>query len=243
MARIKYKDPVTGEIKYADLAIQLPFPNGTANGDIPMWDNDNQEWVIKPKWKLFFQPVEYIENTSKQYIQSVYTPTNNTRIKAHFYTTAVMSSDNTPFGSKKTTGSPQYQYNLCVWSNVWYFDFGTNSGLSRNYDSSVNDYIIDINKNVVNFNGTDYTITDNVFTADYPIHIFTRNADNVSSPASANYCKMKLYSFEVWENNVKVRDMIPCYRIADGEIGMYDVVGNQFYTNAGAGTFTKGADV
>lgn len=40
-----------------------------------------------------------------------------------------------------------------------------------------------------------------------------------------------------------VFDPIPCYRKADGVIGMYDLVSGTFYTNEGTGSFTKGADV
>jgi hypothetical protein len=39
------------------------------------------------------------------------------------------------------------------------------------------------------------------------------------------------------------RDMIPCYRIADWEIWMYDVVNGVFYTNSWSWTFTKWPDV
>lgn len=38
-------------------------------------------------------------------------------------------------------------------------------------------------------------------------------------------------------------DLVPCYRKADGVIGMYDIVRNIFLTNVGSGTFTKGADM
>lgn len=38
-------------------------------------------------------------------------------------------------------------------------------------------------------------------------------------------------------------DLYPCYRKADGVAGMYDIVNNVFYTNAGTGTFIVGADV
>ena len=38
-------------------------------------------------------------------------------------------------------------------------------------------------------------------------------------------------------------DLVPCYRKSDGEIGMYDLVSNTFFTNQGTGTFLKGADV
>ena len=37
-----------------------------------------------------------------------------------------------------------------------------------------------------------------------------------------------------------VRYFIPCYRKSDNEPGMYDLVNNVFYTNAGSGTFFKG---
>ena len=55
--------------------------------------------------------------------------------------------------------------------------------------------------------------------------------------------KMKLYSFVCKEEGINVGDFIPCYHKSDGEIGMYDTVSKTFYTNAGTGTFTKGADV
>lgn len=53
----------------------------------------------------------------------------------------------------------------------------------------------------------------------------------------------KMYRCKIYKNGVIYRDLIPCYRISDTTIGMYDTVGESFYTNVGTGTFTKGADV
>ena len=53
----------------------------------------------------------------------------------------------------------------------------------------------------------------------------------------------KMYYAKFYYNDVLVRDLVPCYRKADNEIGMYDLVNGVFYTNAGTGTFTKGGDV
>lgn len=53
----------------------------------------------------------------------------------------------------------------------------------------------------------------------------------------------KIRIFQIRENGIIVLDLVPCYRKSDGEIGMYDLVSNTFFTNAGTGTFTKGADV
>ena len=60
---------------------------------------------------------------------------------------------------------------------------------------------------------------------------------------SASGIPLRMYSFVLSMSNTKVLDLIPCYRKSDGEIGMYDTVSKTFYTNAGTGTFTKGADV
>lgn len=39
------------------------------------------------------------------------------------------------------------------------------------------------------------------------------------------------------------QNFIPCYRKADGVIGMYELITKTFFTNSGSGSFTKGADV
>lgn len=52
-----------------------------------------------------------------------------------------------------------------------------------------------------------------------------------------------IYSCNVYKDNIKILDLIPCYRKSDNEIGMYDTVSQTFYTNQGTGTFTKGDDV
>lgn len=38
-------------------------------------------------------------------------------------------------------------------------------------------------------------------------------------------------------------DLVPCYRISDGVIGMYDVIRERFFYNQGGGSFYKGADI
>lgn len=54
----------------------------------------------------------------------------------------------------------------------------------------------------------------------------------------------KIYYFKWLDSNNELKlDLIPCYRKADNEIGMYDTVTQTFFTNSGSGTFTKGNDV
>ena len=54
---------------------------------------------------------------------------------------------------------------------------------------------------------------------------------------------MRLYSFKIADNGVLVRDFVPVKRISDGAVGLYDSVNDQFYTNAGTGTFIAGDEI
>jgi hypothetical protein len=61
--------------------------------------------------------------------------------------------------------------------------------------------------------------------------------------APATYCEEKIYNVKIYTSGNLVRDFIPCYRKSDDVIGLYDLVNDAFYTNAGTGTFTKGGDI
>jgi hypothetical protein len=54
---------------------------------------------------------------------------------------------------------------------------------------------------------------------------------------------MKIYRAELYNGSIKVIDMFPVYRKSDGKPGMYDVIRNTFYTNAGSGEFILGPTV
>ena len=57
------------------------------------------------------------------------------------------------------------------------------------------------------------------------------------------FANIKLYDIKIYKNNVLVYNAIPCYRKSDQEVGLYDLIGNVFYTNQGTGSFLVGPDV
>jgi hypothetical protein len=72
------------------------------------------------------------------------------------------------------------------------------------------------------------------FTGDCPIQILRDN------PTSSSTCaKGKVYYLKIYNSGTLVRNMLPCKNIS-GILGLYDIVNNIFYTNAGTGTFTAG---
>ena len=58
-----------------------------------------------------------------------------------------------------------------------------------------------------------------------------------------NRSQIKLYSLQRYKQGVLTLNLVPCYRVSDGVIGLYDTVSETFFTNAGTGTFSKGSDV
>ena len=66
-------------------------------------------------------------------------------------------------------------------------------------------------------------------------YIFARNKDN----ARNNGAKMKLYRAKIYEEYNTIYEFIPV-RNAAGVLGLYDIINNQFYTNAGSGDFIAG---
>ena len=60
---------------------------------------------------------------------------------------------------------------------------------------------------------------------------------------SPTFGKARYYKFKIKSNSILARNFVPCYRKTDNVIGLYDLVGKQFYTNTGTGTFAKGSDV
>ena len=68
------------------------------------------------------------------------------------------------------------------------------------------------------------------------ICLFARLSGNAGLIGKVKTCTIK-------DGNTVKFIGIPCYRKSNGEIGMYDIISETFFTNIGTGTFTKGADV
>lgn len=68
------------------------------------------------------------------------------------------------------------------------------------------------------------------YNAEKTIYIFGLN--NMSSGFSFPYNGMRLYNFNISNNEKEIMKLIPAIRQADSEAGMYDLVSGKFFTNA-----------
>lgn len=117
---------------------------------------------------------------------------------------------------------------------------GTNKGLR--YGIALNtEYEVSININgeaeaIVNDDNLGAIPYDSVPT--YNTYIMASYGISGGS-AYASGCQ-RIYYAQFYESGELVRDLYPCYRISDSEPGMYDIVNDVFYTNAGSGSFVVG---
>lgn len=164
-------------------------------------------------------PIEYLEATGTQYI--------NTNILASDISKVI-----TDFQFTETVANTESQI-MAVWidSNNC-MQAGTNGTTFMPNDR-----------------GTTYSQSSNVLartiatstpvgTPNYAIYLFGQNqAGTLYWPSKA-----KIYSCQIYKNNVLVRDFIPI-KTTTNIYGLWDKVNKIFYSNAGTGTFTGGPTV
>ena len=188
-----------------------------------------------------YTPIEYLESTGTQYIDTGYIPNQDTEVKLKVMIDAIENKYNNICGSGESYNSKVFE--LYIWDGIFGSNYG-NSNTPSGVLINANDVIeIDKNKNIVTFSVNNITksVINQVysnFVSPYQMRIF-----GITRPQSVSYLydtgKMKLYYFQIYDNDVLVRDFIPVLD-GNGTPCMYDKVEGKFYYNAGTGQFIAG---
>lgn len=164
--------------------------------------------------------------------------TNTTTVELDIdaYNVDVSGSTNNKFIIKPYNAGTQY-YSIVRYSNTYLIAFMTSSG--QNAFNYVNGrMVLYVSPTIIKING-ETKATPSGVASNYNILLGCNGYDNNTSVPK----NTKIWGMKMTKDSILVRNFIPCYRKSDNEIGMYDLVNNQFYSNAGTGTFTKGPDV
>lgn len=181
-----------------------------------------------------YRMLDYIEATGTQWIDTGFTPDNNSRMVLDFAATDITTNTNNIIGSRKTASSTVFSFSTIggKW-RMGYNNASTNTGVAADTDR----HTADMNKNVLYLDGTAiYTATAAEFTGAASIYI---GAIHASSTGYVGYAK--IYSCQIYDNDVLVRNLIPCID-PSGEIGMLDTVNGVFYASAGTDVFVAGSE-
>ena len=172
-----------------------------------------------------YTELAYIQSSGTQYIDSGLKPNQNMRVVVKLSTSETGSY--TMFGADLSWTDDGFA--LGVGFTHYGKETGTISGLNNGSPHEV-----DFNKNIISVDGsTVLTMGASTFSIPYNLVLFANNrAGGIQEKAT-----MALYYCRIFDGDTLLRDYIPCIN-ASGAVGLYDLVGRQFYGNAGTGVFT-----
>ena len=188
-----------------------------------------------------FQRVEYIQSTGTQYINTGFViPDLTNKYKIHYRMT--VDGGTQPSSSQNVKG---YTGANGVLSIAYTRDSGL--GSSGEGVPVVANHIYDITQ-IRYADASRSTVIDNTAITnsnqstaydDRPYCIFNL------SPLDTNYFRIygKIYEFQAYKNDLIQMNLLPCRRVSDSVLGMYDTVSGNFFTNEGTDTFIAGNDV
>lgn len=182
--------------------------------------------------------LNYIQSSGQQYIDTEFTADNNTSVEIQFLFNTVGDGQNRGvFGSRAGATSKTFCL-IASNSAQLYTGYGTTN--TNTYLRFAEDviYVVKKEKNITIMDDKIITTANNqTFTCPYPLVLFSiRNGSmepNFYSTISLYYCK-------IWDENTLVREFVPCQRISDNVVGLYDKVNGVFYENKGTGQFLGG---
>ena len=197
-----------------------------------------------------YQMVEYINGdgsgsgtSAGPYINSGIIPNNTTGFSATVSFSQV-STDATRIGCRQSS-TEESRFTFGVADSKVYFGWGSTVPASANRISVNANTFCNIKLNYLNDRKCQ---VDNVACVeDLPTHSTTFTYPiiiggfSVAGDPRARPLKIKEIVFT--SGTQITMKLIPCYRIADGVIGLYDIIGRQFYDNDGTGSYTKGSDI
>ena len=198
-----------------------------------------------------YSPLEYIEGTGTQYIDTGYRPTPTTRTIIDFQFTA--------------RGS-QYRVFGLEYSNLYYSMYQNGSGnwaytcqdSSGSWTQISPAKTTDANRHVFDFNFADasdlrcLTIDGGAISSATGL-VGTRSkvgsgslslgAAHTGATSFGNISKHRIYFCQMYEGGVVVRDFVPVKRKSDGVSGLYDFVEGEFHASAGTGAYVAGPGI
>lgn len=185
-----------------------------------------------------YTEIEYIETTGTQYIDTGFYPNQDTRVVVDVDTTSSKSLSFPAIFSTSSLSSNKQRFVLMLYNEqAGFHDHYGGTAINSSNIGMYGRHIIDKNKNITYLDGEAVsTFAYSAFQSTVSLNLFASNDGSMQY-----YAKVKMYSCKVYDNDVLIRDFVPC-KNASGTVGLYDIVNSKFYANNGTGTFTAGEE-
>ena len=192
-----------------------------------------------------YQEVEYLENSGTQYIVVDFIPNQDTRLDMLVEPRSVAAAESgvgfIPYGSGESynsktfecytnaEGKLEFNYGGQYQTDLANVSVGTKINISHNKNNIL---VTNTNGQTIASHSFNYT----AFTCPRNLTLFAINR------STALVGQTRIYSCQIYNDTTLALALVPCYRKSDNVAGLYDLVNNVFYTNAGSGVFVVGAD-
>lgn len=215
--------------KFSASGTNLSF-NNTVNCRLgtELYGNTSQSNIILPS---AYQQVEYIATSGTQYIDTNYVANTDTEVRMVFL---LNNKDTFGLYGGQINGNDTSLRFFAASGSIYIAHGGERVQQGNNLVINTK-YSLIHKKSSCIINDVSYSSSSGANFADTTLTIGRCNGFDVSYLLNG-----RIYSFQILENNVLLRNFIPCYRKSDNVIGMYDLVSKTFYINAGTGSFAKG---
>jgi len=189
------------------------------------------------EWEAGYTPIEYLESTGTQWIDTGYIPTIKTAIETDYqYIYNPNVNPDSQFGAGNDADSSRFRFSGNPKTGTMGCSLGSYIPLPD--ISSLDRHILKINAVNQTCSVDDYTIQQ---TRDTFIGCGTRTFFLFNLNNGTNIYKhyARVFYLKIWDNDVLVRDFIPVLD-KNGTPCMYDKVEKKYYYNAGTGQFIAG---
>lgn len=239
----------TGTYGLFDAVTKTFFPSAEgafAGAAVP----DDPKPVDPDAWKKLYQPVEYVQSTGSQFVNTGLTVQNKIKLDIDWMWTGPFLNYSVLLGASITEGDVSYRQ---------YLGYATTTGdwraitenskttaaaaavaeLGKPVQDMRQHLVQSVNGKVVSFNldGVEASKTcSNAQTAHQaPLYLF---GHRTTDDALAGATSMRLYAAKVYTNlTVLARDYVPCREKATGRFGLYDHVTETFHPSDSAEDF------
>lgn len=186
-----------------------------------------------------YRKVEYLESSGTQYFDSGIEAKYSVGIYTKFQCLSIVNAAICGAINRGETSGYYNRHHLSPAGNIGYW-YAKNSSINSSTikdtvnDTAINTFYLNPATGVYKVNNSTSHFTALQGTTGSNYGVFGR----LSSSIVMQSRPVRIYWFIMMDNNIVVRHFIPVVRNSDDKPGMYDLVNDVFYTNAGTGEFT-----
>ena len=193
---------------------------------------------VNPKLPDGYKRLKYIQANGTQFVDTGFKPNQNTAVYMHAKMVEA-SSYPSLFGARNNTSQMYWLYHNNGNSTPSDAFIVRVNATSHNVSAPFGDEQLFFITNDQGGVGDDTVSFDSgTFQSSYNMYLFgVNNRNALQYPAD-----MQLMDCMIYDGDTFIRNYVPC-ETPDGDIGLYDLVTNEFYGNAGTGAFIAGPEV